>query len=757
MTLSRPRVRELPAERSTSARCSSRSWAGTSTQPQLDVASRRPDVSPCTPSPRSAACRRSHVARLTGAFPTMPPAARSSSRSPSPPTSISIIYVDKPPRPPDLAMGATRAGQAAACREHRLPPQTSPASADPEAGRDHFHAWTKKRSSTLTDVTRRSCATRFDLDRVTKRFYDRFKSEHAAFLKFIKGITDQGDHEWYASLMLNRLMFVYFIQKKGFLDGDPDYLRNRLKQRPAARRARTSSTPSTATSCCACSTKGFGSSQAARLRAGQAARQGSLPQRRPVRRPRARRDATPSIEIPDEAFERLFDFFDAVPLAPRRHGRCATTTRSTPTSSATSSRSTSTRSRWGPTTPRRTSPSTSARTRSSRSCSTPPRRSARSPSSPTAALWRLLRDDPDRYIYPAVRHGVSTMRRVCRSGDRGGRRTMSAKRDGWNKPAAATFALPTETWREHVARRQRCLELREQAGGGEVHEINDLITYNLDIRQFAAGRRSSNCEGPELLRAFWHAIQQRHGPRPDLRLRRIPLRCPQHPRAALRGLPRPDGGVRRRLGPLRREAPARRSSTTSAKMLAQIDAHPNRRYFILKSIIVNNLYGVDIMEEAVEICKLRLFLKLVAQVETRRSDLEPLPDIDFNIRAGNTLVGFATLTTTLQEHARQGTARTSARPGRAAHRRGRRDRRSGVPRNSTRCRPSTAWTPTSSPHQTGTPPPTQQAARMNSTATWPASTASTPRKPEAFAPWRTSHQPFHWFAEYLRDHEAGRV
>ena len=32
-------------------------------------------------------------------------------------------------------------------------------------------------------------------------------------------------------------------------------------------------------------------------------------------------------------------------------------------------------------------------------------------------------------------------------------------------------------------------------------------------------------------------------------------------------------------------------------------------------IILNNLFGVDIMEEAVEICKLRLFLKLVAQVE----------------------------------------------------------------------------------------------------------------------------------------------
>ena len=30
--------------------------------------------------------------------------------------------------------------------------------------------------------------------------------------------------------MLNRLMFVYFIQRKGFLDGDRDYLRNRLNR-----------------------------------------------------------------------------------------------------------------------------------------------------------------------------------------------------------------------------------------------------------------------------------------------------------------------------------------------------------------------------------------------------------------------------------------------------------------------------------------------------------------------------------------------
>ncbi|NJO52177.1 MAG: hypothetical protein HC840_25385, partial [Leptolyngbyaceae cyanobacterium RM2_2_4] len=83
------------------------------------------------------------------------------------------------------------------------------------------------------------------------------------------------------------------------------------------------------------------------------------------------------------------------------------------------------------------------------------------------------------------------------------------------------------------------------------------------------------------------------------------------------------------------------------KVLAEMAKHPNPRYFVLKSIMLNNLYGVDIMEEATEICKLRLFLKLVAQMEPQPKKenfgLEPLPDIDFNIRAGNTLVGFASL------------------------------------------------------------------------------------------------------------------
>jgi hypothetical protein len=66
--------------------------------------------------------------------------------------------------------------------------------------------------------------------------------------------------------------------------------------------------------------------------------------------------------------------------------------------------------------------------------------------------------------------------------------------------------------------------------------------------------------------------------------------------------------------------------------------HKSIDYFIKKEIIKNNLYGVDIMQEATEIAKLRLFLALVSSARTVE-ELEPLPNIDFNIMAGNSLIG----------------------------------------------------------------------------------------------------------------------
>ncbi len=63
------------------------------------------------------------------------------------------------------------------------------------------------------------------------------------------------------------------------------------------------------------------------------------------------------------------------------------------------------------------------------------------------------------------------------------------------------------------------------------------------------------------------------------------------------------------------------------------------RYKLKRDIISKNIFGVDIDENAVEIARLRLWLSIIEDVE----DLEhisTLPNIDFNIMAGNSLIGW---------------------------------------------------------------------------------------------------------------------
>lgn len=63
-------------------------------------------------------------------------------------------------------------------------------------------------------------------------------------------------------------------------------------------------------------------------------------------------------------------------------------------------------------------------------------------------------------------------------------------------------------------------------------------------------------------------------------------------------------------------------------------------YYIKRMIITNNLYGVDIEEGAGEIGKLRLWLSMIADVPQDISLVEPLPNIEYNIRCGNSLIGY---------------------------------------------------------------------------------------------------------------------
>lgn len=496
----------------------------------------------------------------------------------------------------------------------------------------------EEEDTTLYDVSSR-VRTSFNVERATKKFYDRFKKERNAFEKFVQGITDAGDEDWYVSVMLNRLMFVYFIQKKGFLDGDPDYLRNRL------RRVQTEQGGDQFHSfyryfLLRLFHEGLGlpadqrdfDPTLERLIGNIPYLNGGIFQLHEIER---RYD---DIQIGDAAFERILDFFDQYDwhlddrplhddseINPDVLGYIFEKYINQKQMGAYYTKEDITE-------------------YISQNTILPyllDQVAAKVPIAFDGAdsfAWSLLRDDPDRYIYPAVKFG---MEHDVPPNIAAGIDDVAARGD-WNTPTPPEVGLPTEIWRETVARRQRCAKLRDQLANGEVTQINDLITHNLDIKQFAQDV-IERCEGADMLAAVWRVLGEMTILDPTcgsgaFLFAALNILQPLYEACVLRMREFLEGDGFRATHP--------RYSKRFDGVQAQIAQHPNETYYVLKTIMVNNLYGVDIMAEAVEICKLRLFLKLAAQVEKNERaanfGIEPLPDIDFNVRAGNTLVGFAT-------------------------------------------------------------------------------------------------------------------
>ncbi len=63
-------------------------------------------------------------------------------------------------------------------------------------------------------------------------------------------------------------------------------------------------------------------------------------------------------------------------------------------------------------------------------------------------------------------------------------------------------------------------------------------------------------------------------------------------------------------------------------------------YDLKLDIITNNIYGVDILAGAIEISKLRLWLWLIADFEDDLRHIQPLPNIEYNLKVGNSLFGW---------------------------------------------------------------------------------------------------------------------
>lgn len=490
----------------------------------------------------------------------------------------------------------------------------------------------------VVEVTRR-LRKAFDSDKVTRKFYRKFADEHAALIDVIEGIevsdpVTKPELRWYGSLLLNRLMFIYFMQRKRFLDDDPDYLRNRLGLIRALDRPpsfyvfyRDFLLP--------LFHEGLGASEGHRNIKDPVIREllGDVPYVNGGIFSRHVIEETNDIRVPDDAFERLFDFFDSWQwhLDDRPSGN-----------------------------PNEINPDVlgyifeqfvnhreevgkggkTATTNADKGAyytkedvtgymvanTLVPVFLERLESSTGVNPWKTLQKYPDRYIWSSNQHGLSESLPSDIVGQ-----ADALDRPVWDSSLPSeSLALAGETWWEVVDRRGHVSALRSGIQKGEVNSYAAAITENIDLETLAIDVVDA-LDNPSDVAAAWSILS-------DLRVIDPTCGSGAFLFAAL--------NVLHRLYEAVLESAESHAATAKHKGLRSVlDAasrHPNRDYFILKHATISNLYGVDIMAEAVEIARLRLFLKLVSQVE-HRSEVEPLPDLEFNILTGNILVGALTV------------------------------------------------------------------------------------------------------------------
>ncbi|WP_448572895.1 Eco57I restriction-modification methylase domain-containing protein [Trichothermofontia sp.] len=400
----------------------------------------------------------------------------------------------------------------------------------------------------------------FDVEQVTKQFFQDFEGLHQSFCLEITGIDSESDRRWYASVLLNRLMFVYFLQRRYFLDnGDSLYLQNKLK---------------------ACQQQGesfygflkdlffVGFAEPEYQRDPEVQRRlgkicylnGGLFLRHPIEQ------KYPEIQISDRAFSQVLDLFS--------------------------------RYSW--------------------------HLDDRPDKDPMEINPDVLGYIFEKYInqkeFGAYYTRPEITEYLC---DRTINKLIKAKVKG--QKAKGEEAEEFLTFDFSLFTSEDCdrllneilptLALLDPACGSGAFLVAAMKTL-ITIYQQVVARAKQLLESPHPL-----APSPQGAGEPEL----------QSPSPHSEGEPE-----------LQSPSPwgeGFRVRERMAHWLQEAAKHPSLEYYIKKRIITDNLYGVDIMEEATEIAKLRLFLALVASAKTV-NDLEPLPNVDFNIMAGNSLIGF---------------------------------------------------------------------------------------------------------------------
>ncbi len=366
----------------------------------------------------------------------------------------------------------------------------------------------------LVEVTER-LSNALDVERVTRKFYKEYEDQRLAFVKLIKGISSERDRHWYASVLLNRLMFIYFLQRKHFLDNaDRDYLQNKL-----ATTKKRGNDKYYSEFLKVLFFEGFAVPSEQRTKRANKILGDIKYLNGGLFLPHEIEQKYSDIDVPDKAFENLLDLF-------------------------------------------------------------------------ARYSWNLD-DTPggdDNEINPDVLGYIFE-------------KYINQKAFG------AYYTRPQIT--EYLCH----------------HTIHRLVLdgVNNGTRQFDTVAEMLMNLDAQLCRQLVHDIL------PELKLLDPACGSGAFLIAAMKTLVDIYAAV---IGKIRFL-----NDKNLSQWLAKIEKqHPSISYFVKKSIITDNLFGVDIMEEATEIAKLRLFLALVASVHTV-DHLESLPNIDFNIVAGNSLVG----------------------------------------------------------------------------------------------------------------------
>jgi hypothetical protein len=455
----------------------------------------------------------------------------------------------------------------------------------------------------------------FNSDEVTNKFYKEFEENQKTLADEIKGIKTPEERSWYSSLLLNRLMFIYFMQRKGFLNDDPHYLRNSLI---AVRdlKGRNKFYHFYRDFLVPLFHDGLGSEDPVKADPEMARIIGDVPYVNGGIFAMHELEKSNKIAVPDDAFERIFSFFDRYRWHLDERESAEPGEINPDVLGYIFEKYVNQKQQGAYYTKEDVTGYMSVNT-------ILPVLIERISKLVGANPWSFISDQPFRYISESMRYGM---------GEEIPKEILSLPLNEYGKLdelADLTIGLPGERWRETLDRLKFTQEVAGRIRGGKVSSSSDALDLNLDLTTLFVDWIASFSEAEHIVHvwktlitlnildptcgsgAFLFAAMDVLEEIYEITIRRATEILDE-------GNDTPDGVLKGIVNDMTR--------------------HPSPKYFLLKTIVLENIYGVDIMAEAIEIARLRLFLALVARLQ-HRSEIEPLPDLDMNIKVGNILVG----------------------------------------------------------------------------------------------------------------------